>query len=255
MKALLLSVALLLTGAQANYLWQQDEPQEEQTVDKKIETFMHDTIGIVSDVVKSLDYGKIAEQYQIKEKLEAARKNAKKLEKAVEGYYDEVYKKVDEKLDENFPVFKKHVVPALKEFDDALETHIKNMVKETVPVVSDFLSGLSKQAISFFENAENVAAKGRDALRAEIDNLRVKLQPYADEVHKEYERYRKDLQGELQKDMKELKHDVEKNVEKIKEHAQPHLDTLRSKFSDGKELQEEVEKLFQQIKDAFKDIE
>ncbi|XP_069805061.1 apolipoprotein A-I-like [Dendropsophus ebraccatus] len=255
MKVLLLSVALLFfTGAQGRYFWQQDEPSQEKESDKTIQKIVHDAIGIVSELWKNLDLPEIEKQYHLKERMEAAKNHAEKLEKAVESYYDAVAKKFDEQLHEKFPVFRKQVVPILKGFDDAMEDHIKKVVKEVVPVGSDLISGISKQVIDFFENLETVAEKRRDALRAEIDSLRVKLQPYVDDVHAEYERYRKDFQGELQKDYHDFKQDVEQNMEKIKEQAQPHLENIKSKFPDGKDVKEKIDNFLKELKEALEKL-
>ncbi|XP_056400089.1 apolipoprotein A-I-like [Hyla sarda] len=252
MKVLLLSVAVLFfTGAQGRYFWQQDEPHQEPHSDKTIEKIAQDGIAIVTELWKNFDLSKIAKEYQIKERLQTAKKHAKKLEEAIESYYDEVFKKFDEQLHEKFPTFRTKVVPILKDFDDALEEQLTKVAKEIVPVGSDLIVGITKHLGNFFENLESVAEKGRDALRGEIDSLRVKLQPYVDEVHAEYERYRKDFQGELQKDYTELKQDVEKNVEKIREQAKPHIENLKQKFPDRKEFQENVEKFLKELTETL----
>ncbi|XP_075695921.1 uncharacterized protein LOC142662006 [Rhinoderma darwinii] len=256
MKVLLLSVALLFfTGAQGRYFWQQDEPNQGETADKSIETILHDGMSIVSDLLKNLDYSDIAKEYNVKEKLEAAKKHGKKLEKAMEKYYEEVWKKFDEQLHEKFPVFRKNVVPILQEFDDALEEQLKKLVKDVVPVGSDLVSGITKHMLNFFENLESIAEKGRDRLRSEMDSLRVKLQPYVEDVHAEYEKYRNSLQGEIQKDYKDLKQDVEKNMEMLKERAKPHLDNIRKKFPDGKEVQEKVDEFLKKLQEILSSVE
>ncbi|KAG8569294.1 hypothetical protein GDO81_014348 [Engystomops pustulosus] len=252
MKVLLLSVALLFcTGAQGRYFWQQDEPHQEQTSDKTVERVFHDAVAIVTDVFKSLDFPKIAEQYQLKEKLDAARKHTRKLEKALEGYSVGVWKKFDEQLQEKFPTLRKNVFPIFQEFDDALEEQLKKIAKEIVPHGTDFLSSINKQITDFLDNLESIAEKGLEDLRAEVDKLRIRVQPHVDEVHAEYKRYHEDFQGEFQKDYKDLKQDVEKKMEMLKEHAKPLLENIKNKFPDGKEYQEKVDELLKEIKEAI----
>ncbi|XP_040281995.1 apolipoprotein A-I-like [Bufo bufo] len=245
MKIFLLSVALLFfTGAQGRYFWQQDEPTEEQTIEK---AFEHG-VSIITSIFESLDLQEIKKEYHIEEKWEAAKIHSKKLEKALERYFEEVWKRFDEKLTEDFPVFRKDVLPIFKEFDDKLEEHLKKFVKETVPVGSDMVTGISKSVFHFFENLESIAEKGRDNVRADIDSLRVKLQPYMNDLHAEYERYNKKIQDGLQKDAKELKEGVEKNVQKVKEH-------LADKLPDGKELHKQVEAWIKEIKEYIKSLQ
>lgn len=256
MKVLLLSVALLFfTGAQGRYFWQHDEPKQEEDSDSTIQRILHDGVSIVTGLVKHLDFSDIAKEYHIKEKLEAAKKNANKIEEVLEGYYEEVWKRFDEQLHEKFPTFRKNVVPILQDFDDALEKQMKKVVKEVVPVGSELVSGISKHVMHFFENLESIAEKGRDRLRTEIDSLRVKLQPYVEDVHAEYEKYRTSVQSELQKDVKQMKEDFEKNVEKLKEHAKPYLENIRNKFPDGSEMQAKVERLLKDLQESISNIE
>ncbi|XP_073441305.1 uncharacterized protein [Dendrobates tinctorius] len=252
MKALLLSVALLFfTGAQGRYFWQHDEAKQEETTDKSLEKILHDSFAIVFSLLEHMDYSSIAKEYQIRERWDSARKHLNKLEKAVDSYYEDVYKKFDEQLHEKFPVFRKNVVPILKEFDDALEDHLEKIGKQAVMVICDLFSGMSQHVVKFFESLENVAEEGRDKLREEIDKLRVKVQPYVDDVRAEYEKYRANVEDEFQKDMKELKQEMEKKMEMLQEQAKPHLENLKSKFPDGKEFQEKVEQFLKELKEAI----
>ncbi|XP_044134369.1 apolipoprotein A-I-like [Bufo gargarizans] len=245
MKILLLSVALLFfTGAQGRYFWQQDEPTEEQTIEKAIEH----VVSIIPSIFESLDFQEIKKEYRIQEKWEAAKIHSEKLEKAVERYLEEVWKRLDEKLTEEFPVLRKDVLPILNEFDDKLVEHLKKFVKEAVPVGSDMVTGISKSVSHFFENLESIGEKGRDNMRAEIDSLRVKLQPYMNDLQAEYERYHKKIQDELQKDAKELKEGAEKNMEKVKQH-------LADKLPDTKELHKQVEAWFKEFKQYIQSLQ
>lgn len=243
MKILLLSVALLFfTGAQGRHFWQQDEPaqQQEQTIEK----IFDDGVSIIIAAIKSIDLHGIAKEYHIKEKLDAAKKHSEKLEKAMESYAKEVYKRFDEQLKQKFPMFHDKVLPILKEADDKLEEHIKNLVKEALPIGSDLVAGIVKAFAHSFESFEKIAEQGLENVRGEIDKLRVKLEPHVDSVHAEYETYRKSIQDELQKDMKELKESVEKNMAKAKEH-----------LPDVKELQEYFEKALKDFKEYIQSLQ
>ncbi|XP_075135831.1 uncharacterized protein LOC142210521 [Leptodactylus fuscus] len=250
MKVVLLSVALLFfTGAQGRYFWQQDEPHQEQTHDDAISSVLHDAIAILTRTYGELDFKKIAKEFHLQEKLEAAKKHKDNLEKVIETYGHEVWKKFDAQLHEKFPTFMEKVVPVLREFDDALEEQLKKMVKEVVPAGSDLIAGISSHVIQFLEKLEGFAIKSRDNLRTEVDILRGKLQPYADKVHEEYKQYRNDMEGELQKDYKEMKERAQKSYENLKKHAEPHLENLRKKFPDWKELHTKLEELMKELKE------
>ncbi|XP_072011888.1 uncharacterized protein [Engystomops pustulosus] len=250
MKILLLSVALLFfTGAQGRYFWQQDAPAEKDPDVDVITQVVLEGLEMVSDVFERLDFEGIANEYHLKEKLDAARKHTNNFEKAVDDYFDKLWEQFDQKLDEKFPIFRKNVMPILKEFDDALEDQLEKIAEQIVPHATNLLSGMAKSLGSFIDNLEKVAEKGSDSLRGEIESLRNKLQPYMDEVHVEYERYRKDVHGEFQKDYSDIRTKVEKKMEEIKEHAKPHIENIRKNFPDRGDVQEKFEKLLKEFKE------
>ncbi|XP_075046425.1 uncharacterized protein LOC142107141 [Mixophyes fleayi] len=242
MKILLLLALLFFTGAQGRYLWQKDEPKHEDS-GHTLQKMFQNAVAIVTDVVKNLEYSEIAKEYKIKEKLQAAKHNADEIESVIEDYFDEIWKKGDEELHARFPVFRTNVVPLLEDFDNKLEEELKRIVEEVVPIGSELFAGITKHVKSFLGNMETLAEKARDNVRAEIDVLRSKLQPYVDDVRAEYEKYSKDMT-----DAVKWKQQVEKKVDELREQAKPYFENLKKQaVPNAEELWKNLDNLIKEL--------
>ncbi|XP_077313098.1 uncharacterized protein LOC143933877 [Lithobates pipiens] len=247
MKVLLLALALLFTGAHGKYFWQQDKPHE-----SNLWRVLENGIAIAADALKNLEYSEIAERFKLKEKLEAAKDNAEHAEKVLEDYFHEVWKNYDEKLHKDLPVFREKVLPLLNEFDNNLEEVVKKAVKQLVPVTSELVYGLGGEMKKFWVSIENTAEKTRDGIRAEIDTLRTKVQPYAEDVKAEYEKYKESMATNWQGKAKHMKEEVEKDLEELREKMKPYFEELKKQVvPHAEDMQKHVEILMRKIHEYF----
>nr|DBA16227.1 TPA: hypothetical protein GDO54_003641 [Pyxicephalus adspersus] len=250
MKVLLLALALLFTGAHGKHFWQKDKPHEDHNLWKVIEN----AIAIAGDAVKNLDYTEIAERFKLKDKLEAAKNNADHIEKVLEGYIEEVWKNYDEKLHKEYPVFREKVYPVLKEFDDHLEELIKKSVKDLLPATTGFFSGLGGEVQKFWHSFADIAEKGRDKLRAQIDDVRVKIEPYTHELKEEYDKYKENVKTGLEDKAKNVKEEFEKDLEELREKLKPYFEEFQKNLIPHAEvLQKKIDSLIKEIHEFFAD--
>ncbi|XP_068098915.1 apolipoprotein A-I-like [Hyperolius riggenbachi] len=242
MKVLLLCAVLLLcTGVQGRSFWQSDEPHPKS--DNAFWTVLENAYSMIK-VAADVDYGEIAKEYHLKEKLEDAKTNFDKLERVVDNYIYEVRKKYDEKLTENFPVFKEKVYPHLDEFGGKVEKVVTKVFTGVVPVTSELAHGLKKQWDVFCEHLKEIAEKARDKLREDMDDLRGKVQPHAEEMKAEYEKYKEGVKEEFDDKLQKWKHEVDKEYEKVREHLKPYAERVQSEVSPrAKELYDNLQKL------------
>ncbi|XP_068098912.1 apolipoprotein A-I-like [Hyperolius riggenbachi] len=226
MKVLLLCAALLLcTGVQGRSFWQSDEPHPKS--DNAFWTVLENAYSMIK-VAADVDYGEIAKEYHLKEKLEGAKTNFDKLEKVIEDYVDEVWKKYDEKLTHNFPVFRTKVYPHFDEFEDKVEEEISKAFTSVVPVTSELAHGLKKQWDIFCEHLKEIAEKARDKLREDMDDLRGKVQPHAEEMKAEYKKYKEGMKEGFDEKLQKWKHEVDREYKRVRGFLMPYVEKIRS---------------------------
>ncbi|XP_068097019.1 apolipoprotein A-I-like [Hyperolius riggenbachi] len=242
MKTLLLCAALLLcTGVQGRSFWQSDEPHPKS--DHAFWTVLENAYSMIK-VAADVDYVEIAKEYQLREKLDAAKTSFDKVETVMEDYFDEIWKKYDEKLTQNFPAFRTKVYPHLDDFQEKVGDEISKAFISVVPVTSELAHGMKTQWDIFCEHLKEIAEKARDKLREDMDDLRGKVQPHAEEVKAEYEKYKEGVKEGFDEKLQKWKHEVDKEYEKVREHLKPYAERVQSEVSPrAKELYDNLQKL------------
>ncbi|XP_068098914.1 apolipoprotein A-IV-like [Hyperolius riggenbachi] len=195
-------------------------------------------------VAADVDYGEIAKEYHLKEKLEGAKTNFDILEKVVEDFVDEAWKRYDEKLTQNLLAFRAKVYPHLDDFQEKVGEEISKAIISVVPVTSELAHDMKKQWDVFSEHLKEIAEKARDKLREDMDDLCGKVQPHAEEMKAEYEKYKEGVKEGFDEKLQKWKHEVDKEYEKVREHVKPYAERVQSEVSPrAKELYDNLQKL------------
>ena len=105
----------------------------------------------------------------------------------------------------------------------------------------------------FYDKMETIASSSRDKLRAEIDDLRTKVQPYAKDVKEEYEKYKDGLKGSLEVSFKEYQEEIRNEYKQLMEKLQPYIENLKFDNSNVRRMHRKINKLLSEFLESVKE--
>ncbi|XP_075135104.1 uncharacterized protein LOC142209967 [Leptodactylus fuscus] len=176
---------LFLTGTQARYSWQRDEPQSHaQHVREVIESYLNNIRDLGREAVSQAESSDLGKQLVLKitERLETLSSNVLALKKQLNPYVDRVRKQVSAELEKDIPLLRQKIRHIVKNFQKNWAEELKAF-KESMSPFGDELTEQTKDNIEdFHKKLQQLAENLREKLRSAVDAFRANLVLYSDEL-------------------------------------------------------------------------
>ncbi|KAJ1189377.1 hypothetical protein NDU88_006125 [Pleurodeles waltl] len=240
-----LTALLLLTGTQARFVWQNEEPQGPTERAKEIvQNYVKQALQLGKEAisqVESSEYGKKLD-LKILDKLEIFSTNAQHLQKQLTPYIEQAREQVAKEYERDLSVAKEKIQPILEGFQKRWEEDVKAYQRKLTPVAA----GLQKQAKTSLEALSKellpIAEEFRDKLRADVDHLRVTITPHLDGVRQQVTKKLEELRAKAGPQAEEYRAQMSSQIDawrekfgpiaqQLKERLIPHAEEVQSKLN------------------------
>ncbi|CAJ0963578.1 unnamed protein product [Ranitomeya imitator] len=186
MRGFVVTLALLfLTGTQARYPWQHDEPQSPyQHVRDVIEGYLNKVRDIGREAVSQAESSDLGKQLDLKiaERFDEVSSKALALRKQINPYMDKVREHVSAELEKDIPLVREKIRPIVENFQRKWAEDVKSFKERVTPLGEELKKQTKENLEVFYKKLQPAAEDLREKLRAEVDSLRANLAPYTDEL-------------------------------------------------------------------------
>ncbi|XP_053307468.1 apolipoprotein A-I-like [Spea bombifrons] len=234
MKGLVISLALLfLTGTQARFLWQNEEPHTPiQQAREVIESYLNKVRDIGREAVNQIESSDFGKQLDLKitEKFDTLSSNALNLKKQLNPYVDQVREQVSKELEKDIPIIKEKIRPILEVFQKRWVEEVKAYREKVAPLSAELHRQTKENLQAFAKRVLPLAEEVRDKLRSEVDTLRTDLAPYSNEIRQKVVDKLEEIKANAGPRAEEYRAQVSQYIENLKERFAPVAQNIRERL-------------------------
>ncbi|XP_077313102.1 uncharacterized protein LOC143933879 [Lithobates pipiens] len=247
MKSLVLTIALVfLTGTQARYPWQNEEPQTPiQQVREAIEGYLDKIKDIGREAVAQAESSEVAKQLDLKitERFDAFSTNALALRKQLHPYVDKIREEVSAELEKDIPLLREKIRPFIETFQKNWAAEVTSFRENIAPVVDEWKKQTKENLDGFYKKAQPQLEGLREKLRSEVDILRTKIGPFKEDIRKKLIEKFEEVKTNAGPKAEEYKAKLAQHAETLKQRLGPVIENLKEQL--GPKLEEAKIKLGQ----------
>ncbi|XP_070621885.1 apolipoprotein A-I [Erythrolamprus reginae] len=229
----LLLAVLLLTGAQARYFWQHDDPQTRlEHLQELGQVYLESAKAAVHQAVAHFDSSSVAQELQVNlgQKLEALAKGLQEIREDITPELQEIetelrtfLERVKEQLTKDVEAVGAQIQPLLRTFGENVHRDATAYFHQLKTITQDI-----NQAAQ--ERIQPVAEGFRDKLRGHVDQFRKDLAPYARQVEQLIQEKAKALEQNAQTELAELQAELQKQLGEVREKYGPLWEKTRQEL-------------------------
>ncbi|XP_073458482.1 uncharacterized protein [Aquarana catesbeiana] len=247
MKSLVLTIALVfLTGTQARYPWQHEEPQTPiHQVREAIEGYLHKIQEIGREAVAQAESSEVAKQLDLKitERFDAFSANALALRKQLHPLVNKIKEEVSAELEKDIPLLKEKIRPYIETFQKNWAAEVTSFKENIAPVVDEFKKQTKENIEGFYKTAQPQIEGLSKKLRSEVDSLRSKIAPLKEEIRQKLIEKFEEVKTNAGPKAEEFKAKLAQHAETLKQKLGPVIENLKEQL--GPKLEEAKTKLGQ----------
>ncbi|XP_075694918.1 uncharacterized protein LOC142661413 [Rhinoderma darwinii] len=253
MRGFVVTLALLfLTGTQARYPWQHDEPQTPaQHAREVIESYLNKVRDLGREAVSQVESSDLGKQleFKITEKFDTLSTNALALRKQLNPYVDKVREQVAAELEKDIPLVREKIRPIVENFQRKWVDQVKAFKERVAPIGEELKKQTKDNLEAFYKRLQPVAEDFREKLRAEVDSLRSNLAPYTDELRQKVIQKLEEVKANAGPKTEEYKAQVSQHIEALKEKFGPLAENLKERLlPHAEEAKVKITKLWEAVR-------
>ncbi|XP_068097014.1 apolipoprotein A-I-like [Hyperolius riggenbachi] len=242
MRGLFVALALLfLTGTQARFPWQHEEPQTPlHHAQELIESGLHKIREIGKEVVEQAESSDIAKTLDLKisDKYDAVSSNALAIKKQLHPYLLKLKEEIGAELQKDIPIFREKIQPYVETFQMNWAGQVKAFRENAAPVVDNLKKQTKDNLESFYKNLQPQIEELKKRLHSEVESLRANIAPYKEELRQKLVEKFDEVKANAGPRAEEYKAQVAQNLENLRQRLAPVVENLKEqllpKLEEGK---------------------
>ncbi|KAM9299352.1 uncharacterized protein PAF06_016407 [Gastrophryne carolinensis] len=231
MRRLVLTLTLLfLSGTQARFPWQHDEPKTRvRHAQELIESYLNKIRDIGREAVVQAESSDIAKQLDLKisEKFDAFSTNALALRKQLHPYVARVRAEVSAELEKDIPILKEKIRPYVETFQKNWGEQVKAFNEKITPLAEQLKKQTKDNVEGFYKNAQPQIEDLGEKLQSEVDSFRAKIAPHQEALRQKLTEKFEEIRANAGPKAEEYKAQLAQHVENLKSRLAPVVENLK----------------------------
>ncbi|XP_063167136.1 apolipoprotein A-I [Candoia aspera] len=226
---------LLLTGAQARYFWQHDDPQQTrlERLQDLGQVYLESAKTAVKQAAAQFDSSTVGQELNmnLREKLETALIVTQEIKGQITPEWQEIktdletaWQNLKEEMTKDVDSVKAQIQPLLRRLRENMQQEIVKCLRE-VKSVSQELHQIAQEKLT------PVAAGFRDKVRTHVDDFRKDAAPYAKQLEQLFHQKLEWLQQRGLSELTQLQTDLQQQVSDVREKYGPVWQKAREELS------------------------
>ncbi|XP_018424139.1 PREDICTED: apolipoprotein A-I [Nanorana parkeri] len=234
MKSFVLAIALLfLTGTQARFPWQNEEPQTPiQHYREVVESYLQKIQDIGKEAATQAESSDIAKQLDLKirERFDSFSANALALRKQLNPYVEKIREEVSAELQKDIPLLKEKIRPYIETFHNNWGVKVKSFKENIAPLVDQLKQQTRDNVEGFYKSVQPQLEDLRETLRSEVDSLRANIAPYKQELRQKLVEKFEEVKANTGPKAEEYRAQVAQHAENLKQRLGPVIENLKEQL-------------------------
>ncbi|XP_006030393.1 apolipoprotein A-I [Alligator sinensis] len=245
MRAIVVTLALVfLTGTQARYFWQHDDPQTRLDRFKDmLNVYMETMKASGKEVVAQFDASAVGKQLDLKvgDTLDSLSSTIVQMKEDLAPYYEEMRDAWDKETEslqsevaQDLEQVRQKFQTALEQFAQQWGAEVDQYREKLVPVVSN-MKELSRQKLELLQQQLTpLAEEAQGRMRGHVDELRKNLAPYKEELTQKIQKlhesfpYTSNVRDQAVQHLSSLREKVTPLVQDFRERVKPYTDSVKT---------------------------
>ncbi|XP_015668391.1 apolipoprotein A-I [Protobothrops mucrosquamatus] len=236
---------LLLTGAQARYFWQHDDPQQTRLehLQELGQVYLESAKTAVQQAVVQFDSSAVAQELQVNlgQKLEAL---------------TIVLREIKEQITPELQEVRIELETAWQKLKEEVTRDVQDLGAQIQPLLRRLRENVQQDAAAYFQQLSSVSKEinqaAQERLRPVAEGFRDKVRTHVDEFRKDAAPYAKKLEQLIQEKVKTLEQSAQAEFTELQTELQQQLSEVREKYGPLWETaREELLTMLENVKSLF----